>query len=486
MKYKNLFFKFASKSTNIFFIVALIFGYMLQTQGFAADAVSSPGQALNIQDSTYTIAKTRNGVELADGNLMTDNPLITLNLAQDSGRLVIASNVRSAATVFPELSSPLVSVIDNAMQAGQIGPEFTETGARGTQFLSRALVMAGSGQAAADTASRTLESASRMVVLGAVPQMTLAANQAAGSAITQRTTLAEPAGNMYVANTRTAKDQGVALWIMPLFQSANGYSMSAGAHDYDFSGTLGGVAFGADYTLNDAARWGIAFNIGGGYAEGSGTLNKTTNNMNFWGIGAYVGYNQDNIGLAADIFYTSTYNEVKQNTPDQMGFGSLKADVNGQAISTGLRAEYKIPTEAMDIIPHAGFRYTNLKTDDYKIRRRGTVIKGDAIEQNIWQFPVGVAMSRVIELDQGWRFKPLLDLNVTPASGDFKAKGKIRYTGTSTKAELETKTLDYITYGGTVGLEFGNDELSVGVSYSGQFGEETAAHGVFGTMRYEF
>ena len=70
--------------------------------------------------------------------------------------------------------------------------------------------------------------------------------------------------------------------------------------------------------------------------------------------------------------------------------------------------------------------------------------------------------------------------------GDFKAKNKIRFTGTDNKAELETKTLDYITYGGTVGMEFGTDDLSVGVSYSGQFGEETSAHGVFGTFRYEF
>lgn len=431
-----------------------------------------------------------NAVQLA-----SDNPLVSsLSLVKTAGNtLTIRSGAAQSANVaLPDLDGELANVIDNAFAASQIGtsPANLYTGHRGTQFLSRALRMAGTGNA--DNATRTLESAGRMIVIGAVPQMTLAANQAAGAAVTQRTSLAEPYGNIYVYDSggqridRPQRAQSVALWIMPLFQSTNGFSMDAGPHDYDFSGRLGGVALGADYTLNDSARWGIALNMGGGYAEGSGTLHKTTNNMSFWGIGGYFGFNQDNMALMADIFYTSTYNELKQDTPAEMGFGKLKADVNGNAISTGLRMEYKAETDAMDIIPHAGFRYVNLVTDSYKIKSRGTVIKGDSIEQNIWTFPLGVTLSKDIALQDGWRFKPLLDLNVTPASGDFKSKGKIRFTGTNTKAELETKMMDYITYGGTVGLEFGNDELSLGVNYNGQFGEETSAHGVFGTFRYEF
>lgn len=432
---------------------------------------------------------------LTAAQIATDNPLMqdfTVAMTP-AGALLIHSNAPTpAAQVFPIVDSQLANVIDTAFANNEIGvtPKFTHAGQRGTQFLSRALVMANNGLA--DKAGRTLESAGRILSLGAAPQMTLTANRAAGSAITQRTSLAEPMGNLYAmnargeTNSRTPRDYAGALWIMPLFQSTNGFSMKAGPHDYDFSGTLGGVALGADYTVNDMGRFGVAFNIGGGYAEGSGTLNKTTNNMNFWGVGAYAGANQDNIGLVADIFYTSTYNKLRQDTPAEMSFGTLKADVRGQAISTGLRAEYKIPTDAMDIIPHAGFRYTNLKMDSYKIKSAGTVIKGKSTEQNIWEFPIGVTMTKVVELDQGWRFKPLLDLNVIPAAGDFDTKNKIRFTGTGTRAELETKSMDYITYGGTVGLEFSNDNLSLGINYSGEFGEESSAHGVFGTLRYEF
>lgn len=455
---------------------------------FAVNPDNNTGwQVVNSEDETQP--------GLTADQIATDNPLMrdfTVAMTPEGALLIHSNAPTPAAQVFPSVGNELASVLDTAFANNQIGvgPEFTHAGPRGTQFLSRALVMANNGLA--DKAGRTLESAGRILSLGAAPQMTLTANRAAGSAITQRTTLAEPPGNLYAMNARgetgarAPRDYAGALWIMPLFQSANGFSMKAGPHDYDFSGTLGGVALGADYTVNDMGRFGVAFNIGGGYAEGSGTLNKTTNNMNFWGVGAYAGANQDNIGLMADIFYTSTYNKLRQDTPAEMAFGTLKADVRGQAISTGLRAEYKIPTEAMDIIPHAGFRYTNLKMDSYKVKSVGTVMKGNATEQNIWEFPVGVTMTKVVELDQGWRFKPLLDLNVIPAAGDFDTKNKIRFTGTGTKAELETKSMDYITYGGAVGLEFSNDSLSLAINYSGEFGEESSAHGVFGTLRYEF
>ena len=51
---------------------------------------------------------------------------------------------------------------------------------------------------------------------------------------------------------------------------------------------------------------------------------------------------------------------------------------------------------------------------------------------------------------------------------------------------LDTKMMDYITYGGTAGIELGNDAVKLGVNYNSQFGVTSSAYGVFGTFRYEF
>ena len=421
-----------------------------------------------------------------------DRMLTSTAAVDPAGSVTLTNTVNKASDVLPgldgELNPAMADVWDNAKN--DVNAE-----ARGVRFLSRAAradYIADARQAAV-----TIESAARMALVGAVPQMTMAASNAAGNAVTQRTGLARPGGNAIQsmgtdgsmqtgASAGDAAKTGFAMWIMPLYQSSNGYGMKAGNFDMDFSGGLGGVAIGADYTFDNAIRAGITFNIGGGYATGSGDLNETTNNMNFWGIGAYAGWTPGNFGVTADVNYTSTYNKLEQDLPASMQMGKLKSDVTAYAISAGLRGEYKIETSALDIIPHVGVRYMSLNTDEYDVKSGGTLLKGDAINQNIWTFPVGVAFSKQIETGNGWHFKPSLDLAVIPAAGDIDARSDVRFTGTGTKAELDTQTMDYVSYMGQAGLEFGNETTSLGVNYNIQLGAKSTAHGVFGTFRYEF
>ena len=445
----------------------------------------------------FTGGITSNGVTGTDFGWVKNgvaNPdrMLTSTAAVDAGSVTLTNTVNKASDVLPgldgELNPAMADVWDNAKN--DVNAE-----ARGVRFLSRAAradYIADARQAAV-----TIESAARMALVGAVPQMTMAASNAAGNAVTQRTSLARPGGNAIQsmgtdgsmqtgASAGDAARTGFAMWIMPLYQSSNGFGMKAGNFDMDFSGGLGGVAIGADYTFDNAIRAGITFNIGGGYATGSGDLNETTNNMNFWGIGAYAGWTPGNFGLTADVNYTSTYNKLEQDLPASMQMGKLKSDVTAYAISAGLRGEYKFETSVMDVTPHVGVRYMSLNTDEYDVKSGGTVLKGDAINQSIWTFPVGVAFSKQIETGNGWHFKPSLDLAVIPAAGDIDARSDVRFTGTGTKAELDTQTMDYVSYMGQAGLEFGNDTTSLGVNYNIQLGAKSTAHGVFGTFRYEF
>ena len=448
---------------------------------FAANGITSDG----VTNTNYGWVKN---------SVANPDRMLTSTAAVDAaaGSVTLTNTVNKASDVLPgldgELNPAMADVWDNAKN--DVNAE-----ARGVRFLSRAAradYIADARQAAV-----TIESAARMALVGAVPQMTMAAGNAAGNAVTQRTGLAQPGGNAIQsmgtdgsmqtgASAGDAAKTGFAMWIMPLYQSSNGFGMKAGNFDMDFSGGLGGVAIGADYTFDNAIRAGITFNIGGGYATGSGDLNETTNNMNFWGIGVYAGWAQNNFGVTADVNYTSTYNKLEQDLPASMQMGKLKSDVTAYAISAGLRGEYRFETSVMDIIPHVGVRYMSLNTDEYDVKSGGTLLKGDAINQSIWTFPVGVAFSKQIETGNGWHFKPSLDLAVIPAAGDIDARSDVRFTGTGTKAELDTQTMDYVSYMGQAGLEFGNDTTSLGVNYNIQLGAKSTAHGVFGTFRYEF
>ncbi len=422
-------------------------------------------------------------------NLLSDNPLVSLERGNDG---TVTGEAVSASQVFTGLDSELVSVIDSANLAHQIGvsEQYINNGEKGTQFLSRAVKMAANGRAA--DAATTIESAARIAFAGAVPQMTKMASDAATNAVVNRLGFANPADGAQAINAGgkivDRNTTGFALWIAPLWQNQHGWGMEAGNLDYGFNGNLGGVSLGADYTFENAIRAGITFNIGGGYAETSGgDLNNTQNNMNFWGLGAYAGWNYENFAVMADVSYTSTWNQLEQDLDPAMGMGDLEADVQASAISAGLRAEYKLETSVLDIIPHVGVRYMSLNTWGYDVDANGgTVMEGDGFHQDIWTFPVGVTFSKDFTLDSGWFFKPSVDFSVIPAAGDIKAKEDVRFTGIPAVAEMETQMMDYFTWQGGVGLELGNDNMSIGVNYTLQAGQHTTGHGVFGSFRYEF
>ena len=459
-----------------------------------------------VAGQTYTIVGNVNDPAAAlagwkNNGMTSTTDMISLGDAvfNSANQTVTTSATRNDAhTVFPNLSDGMANAVNDlytghAGAAGQPNWDYADVNSdqMGVRFLSRATDNRFLGMDK-EAAAATIESAARIAFAGAVPQMTKMASDAGTNAVVNRLGFADPAdgaqamdadGKIVDRNTT-----GFALWIAPLWQSQHGWGMDADSMDYGFNGNLGGVSLGADYTFENAIRAGITFNIGGGYAESSGgDLSSTDNRMNFWGLGAYAGWNYENFGVMADVSYTSTWNDLKQDVDSRMGMGDLEADVQATAISAGLRAEYLLQTSAMDIIPHIGVRYMSLNTWGYDVDTHGgTVLEGDSLHQDIWTFPIGVTFSKDFALDSGWNFKPSLDFTVIPAAGDIKAKHDVHFTGLPGTYEVETQMMDYLTWQGGVGLELANDNMSIGVNYTLQAGQHTTGHGVFGSFRYEF
>lgn len=437
------------------------------------------GQNFNIVNGTDTTTNKWTQIE-AGTDLLTPT--------MDEHGNVTFKRDKDASDVFTGMDSNTAAMLNTLIDKGLNNVDSDQMGVR---FLSRTVEKTYLG-ADKDAAAATIESAARIAFAGAVPQMTKMASDAGSNAVVNRLGFANPADGAQAMDAEgkivDRNTTGFALWIAPLWQSQHGWGMEAGNLDYGFNGNLGGVSLGADYTFENAIRAGITFNIGGGYAESSGgDLNSTENNMSFWGLGAYAGWNYENFGLMADVSYTSTWNDLKQEMDGRMGMGDLEADVQASAISAGLRAEYKLETSVLDVIPHIGVRYMSLNTWGYDVDADGgTVLEGDGFHQDIWTFPVGVTFTKDFTLDSGWSFKPSIDFSVIPAAGDIKAKQDVAFTGLPGSYEVETQMMDYLTWQGGVGLEMGNDTMSFGVNYTLQAGQHTTGHGVFGSFRYEF
>lgn len=464
------------------------------TDSNAAITVQGGGQ-LDVQDKArlrIDNAKSGQTVSIVDGSNATWKEIEAgtdlLTPTMDNNGDVTFSRDKDASDVFVGMDGNTAAMLNTLIDKGLNNTDDDEMGVR---FLSRTVEKTYLG-ADKDAAAATIESAARIAFAGAVPQMTKMASDAGTNAVVNRLGFANPADGAQAMDAEgkivDRNTTGFALWIAPLWQSQHGWGMEAGNLDYGFNGNLGGVSLGADYTFENAIRAGITFNIGGGYAESSGgDLNSTENRMSFWGLGAYAGWNYENFGLMADVSYTSTWNDLKQDLDSRMGMGDLEADVQASAISAGLRAEYKLETSVLDVIPHIGVRYMSLNTWGFDAESNGgTVLEGDGFHQDIWTFPVGVTFTKDFTLDSGWSFKPSIDFSVIPAAGDIKAKQDVAFTGLPGTYEVETQMMDYLTWQGGVGLELGNDTMSFGVNYTLQAGQHTTGHGVFGSFRYEF
>lgn len=460
----------------------------------AAITVQGSGQLAVHDKARLRIDNAKSGqtVNIVDGSNATWKEIEAgtdlLTPTMDENGNVTFKRDKDASDVFTGMDSNTAAMLNTLIDKGLNNVDSDQMGVR---FLSRATDNHFLG-ADKDAAAATIESAARIAFAGAVPQMTKMASDAGTNAVVNRLGFANPADGAQAMDAEgkivDRNTTGFALWIAPLWQSQHGWGMEAGNLDYGFNGNLGGVSLGADYTFENAIRAGITFNIGGGYAESSGgDLNSTENRMSFWGLGAYAGWNYENFGLMADVSYTSTWNDLKQDMDSRMGMGDLEADVQASAISAGLRAEYKLETSVLDVIPHIGVRYMSLNTWGFDAESNGgTVLEGDGFHQDIWTFPVGVTFTKDFTLDSGWSFKPSIDFSVIPAAGDIKAKQDVAFTGLPGSYEVETQMMDYLTWQGGVGLEMGNDTMSFGVNYTLQAGQHTTGHGVFGSFRYEF
>lgn len=434
-----------------------------------------------------------------ENGLVDPDAMLNASFNPTDGKLTVTIN--KASDVLHGMSSDTNGLMDEVWRTSENSVNSLNAGKK---LVSRA---ADSNYMTPTEGARVVEGAARMAVVGATQQMAFATSNAATAAATQRTSMANPMANSSGTLTALVREEGsqqwkaentglsagnglkngAALWIMPLYQNMNAWNMKADNFNTGYSANFGGVALGGDYTFADAFRVGLALNIGGGFAESNGDFAKTENNFNFWGINLYGGWAQNNFAVTADVGYTSTFNDVKQDTPLNLGMSEFKTDMYSYAITAGLRGEYKVQTDYVDIIPHIAARYTNLHSDDYKIKSGGeTVFKGEAIDQSIWTFPIGVAFSKDVDMSNGWTFKPQLDLAVIPAAGDIAAKSKVKIPGNSVTADLESNIIDGISYQGALGFDMYKDNIAFGINYTIQASEHTTGHGVQATVRYEF
>ena len=439
-------------------------------------------------NSTAAIGSTGTTSSWNGDYLLYDTRLIngTLNTPAADGTVSVTNEYTRSAVAYADgkLTNGMAQAVDGVFLGGYNNFNSEDAGAR---FISRAVssLYLDTNKANDKKVVTTMEGAAAMASLAGVQTGSYSvSNTVAGNYNARLSYLRD------TAPAAGSEPGSVAVWVNPFYSFSDVDGVDIGRHSAEYEISYGGATIGADTNINENFRLGLAVSIGGGDTESKGgTFNKTDSDFDFWGIGVYGSYTNGQFGLTGDIGYTGTSYDIEQRSSGIAN--KLTADVDTNAFTVGLNGEYRFMTEScLNIIPHVGIRYTNLKTDSYRVKEKGagTAFRVSSDKQNIWTFPVGVTFTGDVDTNSGWVIKPTADIGAIFAAGDLDADSKYRVGDTRVSGKVTADdVVDAVTFNGLVGLkaDAGNG-FSVGLDYNLKASSNLTSHGVTGMIRYEF
>lgn len=304
--------------------------------------------------------------------------------------------------------------------------------------------------------------------------MNLAAAAGVQTAAIEGATLAIDAASKRAALTRDFHDG----WLG--FAEGTGiYNKMGGSGDMNEVKTeMGGVAVGGDYSTGDWTFGGL-LNVGSGKVRGQGDNAGVKNEVDYYGVQAYVGKRFGDFNVVGQLGWTRTKNDLTDNSIGYSKVDDLDADV----YTVGVRGEMAIAvSEASRLVPYIGINYLRVSTDGYTTSQG---VKVDDVDQNLFTVPVGVAFTGTMTTSTGWNWTPSADLAYIGAFGDRDVDADVRAGDAAGSVSMDVWTESTIR--ARIGLEASKGGFGVGATLGSSMGSDDST-GLFGQVhvRYMF
>lgn len=335
--------------------------------------------------------------------------------------------------------------------------QFGTTGA-GADFLSAV---------AGETTNGGIEAeqAARLGQLGGVYQSAFTVSSITDDIVSSRNGVGSSTGSLIVSDN----NNGFGIWLSPMVKVASSDGFDSDGLSYGTRVRLTDFAIGADYTLNNGSRVGAYFHTGNGKSTGKGLASHTDGDLKYYGAGLYGKYSYNNFSLLADV----SYNKITDDVDTDLGLQSYSrasSSVDTYMVKAGLTGQYNFNVNTVSVIPHAGVRYTTLKSDDYSVQANDLYIANvNSNRTKVVSFPVGVTVEKAFNVGQtDWKVKPAVDLGVNFNTVDTDASYKTTFIGAN-EASLNAEIADSVVYTAGAGLKFShqkNADIEAGVVYT--------------------
>ena len=263
-----------------------------------------------------------------------------------------------------------------------------------------------------------------------------------------------------MANKDAAKE---GLWAEMSYGSTDVSGVKIGNTDTGYNGRYEGISVGSNFKTWESGVLGGAFHYVSGENKSDEGVSRTKNEYEYFGLSLYNNLRVGNINIIGDLGYSRGDNEIKQYTKIER----LKADIDTELMTAGIKGEYLIQQDNFNIVPYVGLRYVRLNVDSFDTKNdTGKLFHTEKEDADLFLVPVGVNISTQVINQSGWTVKPKLDLAYIGALGDKKSETKVGLAEYSAIDEIKVNMADSSAYSGSLGVEFKKDNKAFEVGYS--------------------
>ena len=347
---------------------------------------------------------------------------------------VTARRHLSAASRFPGLK---VDRLMDALYAA--GANSTNSSDTATALLSRTASFADYGFASVNDAVATTNEIATLAASAGLYNTALDATALLTEAVESQA-------------ERATRTDGVNLWV-----NVKGGRRSAkrlyGTSGYDLN--LGGTVFGADVSPAANTRLGGAVIVGTGRGHAVDAPLRVKNSADFVGLAAYGSRRLGDVHLSADAGFLRTKSKVTNVQAYGMSFND---NVSSDTYTLGVRGEYVWHLGSLDLLPHLGVRWTQVRMDSYKAGFETTEDHLNAVT-----LPVGLGVAGSFGW-QNWQLTPTADVSVNWSVGEKSAVSHVQYATMS--QEVRTKVVDTAPVRIQAGLNAVNEAWTLGAGWN--------------------
>lgn len=407
----------------------------------------------NATAGTHTIVSgTETGANIAkdsssgwsDENISSSDRMLNVSGATVGNDFIVNATAQKAQDVLLGVVVP--NMINNIWETR----ENTNTSNEGIRFLSLAV----DNKVIADTAEavRTINSAVQISAAGVVNRTAID---------TVRRTSDTAINNLSLKNESNVKE---GLWAEMSYGSTDVSGVKIGNTDTEYNGRYEGISVGSNFKIWENGALGGAFHYVSGENKSDEGVSRTKNEYEYFGLSLYNNWRQGNFNIIGDLGYSMGDNEIKQDTSIA---GRIKADVDTEVLTAGIKGEYLIQQDNFNIVPYAGLRYVRLNVDSFDTKNgSGKMFHTEKEDADLFLVPMGVNISTQAVNQSGWTVKPKLDLAYIGTLGDKKSETKVGVAGYSAMDEIKVNMADSSAFSGSLGVEFKKDNKTFEVGYS--------------------